>query len=243
MEYILKTTLIGLLFGTLGTTIGGIIGINLKNSSKLLSIILEFAAGLMTGIVCFDLIPEALKLSDLSNLLFGLLIGISVMLMCESIVNKQFIKKEKKGLNSLAKTGTIIGIGLAIHNFPEGLAIGSGFFASNSLGLSLAIAIALHDIPEGVAIAAPMKSGGENGLKALIITIISGLTTGLGAFIGAILGGISKEAISLCLALAAGAMLYIISGEIIPESKQLYKGRITSLGNILGFAVGLLVSL
>lgn len=168
------------------------------------------------------------------------------MLICESIVNKQYRinnLKNKKRISSLSKTGAVIGIGMAIHNFPEGLAIGSGFGASTTLGLSLAIAIALHDIPEGVAIAAPMKTGGENSLKALIITILSGVTTGLGAFIGAILGNISKELIALCLAFAAGAMIYIISGEIIPESKQLYKGRITSLGNILGFIVGLLISL
>ena len=165
------------------------------------------------------------------------------MLICESIVNKQFRTRKVEKNKSLSKLGIIIGIGLAIHNFPEGLAIGAGFGVTNTLGLSLAIAIALHDIPEGVAIAAPLKSGGVNGLKALIITVLSGVTTGLGAFIGAILGNISKEAVALCLSFAAGAMLYIISGEIIPESKQLYKGRITSLGNILGFIIGMLVTL
>ena len=166
------------------------------------------------------------------------------MMICESIVDKQFrIKNKPTDSNSLAKTGMVIGIGLAIHNFPEGLAIGSGFSASTTLGLALAMAIAFHDIPEGIAISAPMKAGGEKKSKALIITILSGVTTGLGAFIGAILGNISEELIALSLAFAAGAMLYMVSGEIIPESKKLYKGRITSLGNILGFMLGILITL
>ena len=67
-----------------------------------------------------------------------------------------------------------------------------------------------------------------------------GITTGIGAFFGAILGGISQSLISLCLAFAAGAMLYIVSGELIPESKKLYKGRLASIGNIAGFILGII---
>ena len=119
MNEILKTTLLGLFFGTFGTTIGGILGIVIKkNSNKFLSFILSFASGLMMSVICFDLIPEAVGLSSIYGVVFGVFIG-------------------------------IVSIGLAIHNFPEGLVIGSGFEASMRLGLGLAIAICLHDIPEG----------------------------------------------------------------------------------------------
>ena len=150
MQEILKTTLLGLFFGTFGTTIGGILGVVIKkNSNKFLSFILSFASGLMMAIICFDLIPEALGITGLGIVLLGILIGICVMIFCDLVVSKKFsytkTKSDKKGLLA---TGIIVSIGLAIHNFPEGLAIGSGFEASLKLGLSLALAICLHDIPE-----------------------------------------------------------------------------------------------
>ena len=168
METIIKTTLIGLFFGTFGTTLGGIIGIKLKKTSnKFLSFILSFASGLMTSIICFELIPEALGISNLIVVILGIILGILMMIICDIFVDKvfnktniavdkktkfQINKKDRKGSinkNNLLKTGIIVSIGLAIHNFPEGLAIGSGFESSLKLGLSLAIAICFHDIPEG----------------------------------------------------------------------------------------------
>ena len=152
MNEILKTTLLGLFFGTFGTTLGGILGVVIKrNSNKFLSFVLSFASGLMMAIICFDLIPEALEISSIYSVILGVLIGIVSMIFCDIIVQKKFSKLENKysKKNNLLKTGIIVSIGLAIHNFPEGLAIGSGFEASLKLGLGLAIAICLHDIPEG----------------------------------------------------------------------------------------------
>lgn len=100
-------------------------------------------------------------------------------------------------------------------------------------GFSLAIAIALHDIPEGISISLPLKTGGFSNAKAIILTAVSGLTTGAGAFFGAIIGNISQNLIGISLSFAAGAMLYIISCEIIPESHKLYSGRFASIGNII----------
>lgn len=177
---ILQTTLIGLFFGTFGTTLGGIIGVKLKRSSnKFLSFVLSFASGLMTAIICFELIPEALAIASLPTVILGIIVGIIMMVICDIFVDKKFNKRSKvadnlhamnlkekhinytgrKSIeqkensaslqkNNLLKTGIIVSIGLAIHNFPEGLAIGSGFEASLKLGLSLAIAICFHDIPE-----------------------------------------------------------------------------------------------
>lgn len=151
MEAIGTITLYGLIFGMLGTTIGGIIGAFLKvNSSKILSFVLEFAAGLMTAIICFDLIPEALEFSNITGCIVGIITGVIIMIFCDEIISKINFTKKNINDDTLFKTGMIICIGLAVHNFPEGIAIGSGFEASTTLGLSLAIAIAIHDVPEGM---------------------------------------------------------------------------------------------
>ena len=243
MEGLLKTTILGMFFGTLGTMMGGILGVTIKkHSNKFLSFILSFASGLMMAIICFDLIPEAFEITEIQVILFGLILGIGSMIICDDLVKRKINKKigQKEKENSLLKTGIIVSIGLAIHNFPEGLAIGSGFESSMQLGLSLAIAIALHDVPEGISMAVPMKQGGMKASKVIFYVLLSGITTGIGAFIGAIIGGISEKVIAICLSFAAGAMLYIVSGELVPESNRLYKGRMSVLGNILGFLLGIL---
>ncbi len=87
--------------------------------------------------------------------------------------------------------------------------------------------------------AVPMKNGGMKPWKVMIYVILSGIATGFGALIGAMIGKVSIQVIAMCLAFAAGAMLYIVSGELIPESNKLYQGRITAIGNIAGFLIGL----
>lgn len=149
MKEIFNITTLGLIFGMIGTTLGGVVGANVKiTSNKYLSFVLEFAAGLMTAIICFDLIPEALEIISIGICILGIILGIISMIFCDNFITK--LNKNSSKYNSLLKMGIIIGIGLTIHNFPEGLAIGSGFEVSNQLGLSLAIAIAIHDFPEGI---------------------------------------------------------------------------------------------
>ncbi len=86
--------------------------------------------------------------------------------------------------------------------------------------------------------AVPMKNGGMKVSKVIYYVVLSGATTGVGAFFGSIVGGISQEIISICLAFAAGAMIYIVSGELTPESNKLYNGRMTAIGNLIGFIIG-----
>ncbi len=96
MNEIIKNTLLGLFFGTFGTTIGGILGIVIKkNSNKFLSFILSFASGLMMAVICFDLIPEALGISNIYGIVFGILIGIISMIFCDIIVQKKFNQKQQ----------------------------------------------------------------------------------------------------------------------------------------------------
>jgi ZIP family zinc transporter len=124
------------------------------------------------------------------------------MIICNDFVNKK-LKIKSYSSSNLLKTGIIIGIGLTIHNLPEGLAIGSGFEASSKLGLSLAIAICIHDFPEGISMAIPLKQGGFSKSKVIFYTTISGISTGIGALLGALLGDISATLIGFSLSFAA----------------------------------------
>jgi len=241
MNEIVNKTLIGLFFGTFGTTIGGIIGVFInKTSNKFLSFILSFASGLMLSIVCFDLIPQAMEITNVATVIVGILLGIIILIDCDIFIEKILNKKINKNNNSLLKTGIIVSIGLALHNFPEGLAIASGFGVSLTLGYSLAIVMCIHDIPEGISMAVPMKNGGMDKLKVLFFVILSGITTGIGSLFGALFGTISNNVIALSLSFAAGAMLYIISGELLPESNKLYNGKINAIAIMIGIILGLI---
>ena len=179
-----------------------------------------------------------MEIASLAVILLGILLGIFTMIICDTRVKEKF--SNKKGMNSLLRTGIIISIGLALHNIPEGLAIGTGFQASINLGLSLAIVIAIHDVPEGISMAVPMKNGGMNPIRVVFYVILSGITTGVGAFFGGLIGSISQAIIALCLAFAAGAMIYVVSGELTPEANKLYSGRMTAIGNICGLLLGII---
>lgn len=97
---------------------GGIIGLKFKGTSnKTLSFILSFASGLMMGIVCFDLIPEALEIAEFSTVITGITFGIIMMIVCDMFVQSKLHSRK----NTLLKTGLAVGIGLALHNLPEGL--------------------------------------------------------------------------------------------------------------------------
>ena len=114
---------------------------------------------------------------------------------------------------------------------------------NNDVKLCSSLELSVTDIPEGLSMAIPMKNGGMSKIKALSYTILSGVTTGIGAFFGAAVGQVSQGLISICLAIAAGAMLYIVSGELIPESNKLYKGRMSALGNMIGFIIGIFATM
>ncbi|HEX3029158.1 MAG TPA: ZIP family metal transporter [Clostridia bacterium] len=244
MEHIMSVTITGLVSGIVGTSTGGLMAflVNKKISNRFLGFILEFSAGLMIAVVCFKLIPEAFNFGGYFNTFMGIFLGIAIIFYLENVIKKiNFIKKGAKNSN-LLQAGILTAIGIALHNFPEGFAVGSGFEASISLGFTLMIVILIHDVPEGIAMAVPMRAGGFSKSKAFFLTVLSGVPMGFGAFFGAILGEVSKSFISVCLGFAGGAMLYIVCAELIPESKRLYLGRFSSIGNIIGIICGIIVS-
>jgi ZIP family zinc transporter len=243
VEHLLKITLLGLVSGLAGTGIGGLSAFFItKTSNRLMSTILEFSAGLMTAVVCFELLPEAFRIGGTLYTFVGILFGIFVVVVIENALKHSSLMK---GGNSsgLLRAGVLMAIAIAMHNFPEGFAVGSGFEASISLGFTITAVIIIHDIPEGIAMAVPMRAGGFSKSKAFLYTLLSGVPMGFGALLGAALGEMSSLLTASCLGFAGGAMLYIIYGELVPESKRLYLGRISSLGNVLGILCGIIVTI
>lgn len=242
MDNILYITFIGFLVGVIGTGVGGMLALIIgKPGNQFLSLILGFSAGIMLTIVCFDLLPEAFERADFLVGLIGIIIGVLAIIIIDEAVHNNGNSKIVHERNFI-KMGLLIGLGIALHNFPEGLAIGSGFMATRELGIGISIVIALHNIPEGISMAAPMRVGGMSRLKAVLFTFLVGLPMGIGALIGAMLGEISDSFIAFCLAFAGGTMLYITCGELIPSSSRLHMGRTSSIGFVLGFIVGLLMT-
>ena len=243
MEHISTITILGLLFGIAGTTLGGILAFFINSKSKrLLSFILEFAAGLMLSVVCFDLLPEAFELGGVPLSCIGVIAGTVIVIVLDDLVKRLEIVRRTIENKNILKAGILMATAISLHNFPEGVAVGSGFDASVKLGLSIALVIAIHDIPEGIAVALPLRLGGISPARVIGLVFLSGIPTGIGAFFGAILGEISKEAIAICLGFAGGAMMYIVCSELIPEAKRIHRGKLSSGGNLLGVLCGILVT-
>ena len=244
MDNLMISTVIGALAGILGTGLGGVIAFFINNPSKRwLSTILSISAGLMLGVVCFDLLPRSFELGSFGVGLLGTLIGVISMAILQEVLSKHTDKNVVRARSKKhSQTGILIGIGIALHNFPEGLAIGVGFTSLQSFGLGLSLVIALHDIPEGVAMAVPMRMGGTRPGKVVLAALLAGMPTGIGALIGYVLGEISAGFIGICLGFAGGAMLYITCSELIPESRDLYKGRISGVGLMFGILLGIILA-
>jgi zinc transporter, ZIP family len=237
---IIEITIIGTLVCSCGTSLGAVLATSFKKSNNIImSSIIAIAGGLMLSIVTFDLIPEAILKGGLFVTLIGIGIGVLFVTIVDLILPKTVIFRK---VGSNVKIGLILAIGLAAHNFPEGLAIGCGFANAASLGIELIIVIGLHDIPEGAAVAASFMSTRLTRMKIILLTALTALPTAIGAYVGAAVGEISSVFITICLGFAGGTMLYIVCGELIPQSKKLRSGVFSTLSIIIGVILGLLIT-
>ena len=141
--------------------------------------------------------------------------------------------------------GLVMACAIALHNVPEGMTIGASYASDDgALGtaaLTLAILIGLHNIPEGMAVSVPLISGGMKKWKAVLITAATGIPTILGALLGFLLGEIGPIGLTLSLGFASGAMLYVVFGEILPQSILMYNSKLPAFSTIVGILVGLLI--
>ena len=142
--------------------------------------------------------------------------------------------ENKNDTKSLLKAGIIMLLAITLHNLPEGMAIGATGTAELKMGILVAILIAVHNVPEGMAISAPLASGGVKAWKTILLTASAGAATVVGAVIGLAIGGIGQLAISICMGLAGGAMLYVTFCEIIPQAILMDEGRVPAASMLIG---------
>ncbi len=146
---------------------------------------------------------------------------------------------------SLFVAGIVMACAIALHNVPEGMTIGASYAVGDgtmgSAALLLAVLIGMHNIPEGMAVSVPLIGGGMGKIKAVLITAASGIPTILGALFGYWLGEIGAVGLALSLGFASGAMLYVVFGEILPQSILMYHSKLPAFSAIAGILVGILV--
>ena len=269
------------LAGMGGTGMGGLVAcLFKKDSNKTVSLLLSFAAGVMTSVVCFDLLTEALHSGKGNGNVFlvvgGVLLGYVVIALLNAVIDRRtdrevahidenhprtadsleelthanHLHEHREGRqprSGLFLAGLVMAAAIALHNIPEGMVIGASFarsvgeILSNRGGLAMAIIIGLHNIPEGMAVAVPLISGGMPKWRSVLVTSVTGFPTILGAVLGFLLGAMGPTALALSLSFASGAMLYVVFGELLPESILMWKSKKPATAAIVGILTGLII--
>ena len=267
--------------GVGGTGMGGAVACMFrKDSDKTVSLLLSFAAGVMTAVVCFDLLTEALQAetntTNLGLVIAGVIAGFVVIELLNALIDKatnheiahidenhpqtadsleelthaNHLQEHMTGRqprSGLFLAGLVMAAAIALHNVPEGMVIGASFattvdqLLTNRGGLIMALVIGLHNIPEGMAVAVPLISGGMSKWRSVGVTALSGSPTILGALMGYLIGAISPTALVISLSFASGAMLYVVFGELLPESILMWKSKLPAALAVLGMLTGLLI--
>ena len=269
------------LAGMGGTGMGGLLScLFRKDSSKTVSLLLSFAAGVMTSVVCFDLLTEALDQDGMGNnvvlAVMGVLVGYVVIALLnawidrntnhevahidenhprtadslEELTHANHLQEHREGRqprSGLFLAGLVMAAAIALHNLPEGMVIGASFARTaresllNRSGLTMAIIIGLHNIPEGMAVAVPLISGGMPKWRSVIVTALTGSPTILGAVLGFTVGAMGPTALALSLSFASGAMLYVVFGELLPESILMWRSKLPATATIIGMLTGVAI--
>ena len=198
-------------------------------------------SGLMLAMICFDVLPEALEKGRIDLVFCGIIIGALLGILLDDLVEGIEKRFEKLSLQNIGRTGLILALGIAIHNIPEGFALGTMAHTSSESISRFAIILALHSVPEGIALAIPFKKA-NTALEILLgMATFLGAMMGIGAILGYTLSGLSEHLISIGLGIAGGIILYIVCGELIPESRKIWNGRWTTIATILGLMGGILL--
>ena len=236
-------------FTFLITSLGSALVFCFKKVNKNISdIILGISAGIMLAASYFSLLNPAIEsgktLSNCAALVvaFGFFLGGLLLFTTDKIFSK-LMKKKKKKDNS--KKIFLLVSSITIHNIPEGLSIGVAFGsvfyglpgATTLAALGLALGIGLQNFPEGCAVSLPLRQAGMSRMKAFLIGALSGLVEPIAAVIGAILVLKVQFVMPILLSFAAGAMIYVIVEELIPESQQNSNQDIVTLYTLVGFII------
>ncbi len=245
----------GLLIPFLGTTLGAVCVFFLKDELDRLvqKALLGFASGVMVAASVWSLLIPAIDMAEpaMGRMAFipaavGFTVGIFFLLAMDKIIPHLHLNEEKpEGLPSQLKKTTMLVLAVTLHNIPEGMAVGvvfAGFLSGNqgitmASAFALAIGIAIQNFPEGAIISLPLKSEGKSKAKAFWYGVFSGVVEPIAAVITIFLTGAISKCLPYILAFAAGAMIYVVVEELLPEASE---GEHSNIGTI-GFAAGFLI--
>ena len=223
-----------------------------KIEPNLQRVFLGFAAGVMVAASVWSLLIPAMNMcEDMGKLAFvpalvGFLLGIGFLLLVDSIVPHLHIGDEKpEGVPSQMRRSTMLMLAVTIHNLPEGAACGA-IFAGILTGegtvtlagaIALSLGIAIQNFPEGAILSLPLKSEGKSKLQAFGMGALSGVVEPIGALAAIGLAAFVTPILPYMLAFAAGAMIYVVVEELIPEASEGSHSNIGTIAFALGFAV------
>ncbi|WBX89134.1 ZIP family metal transporter [Achromobacter mucicolens] len=217
-------------------------------SGKLQDSLLGFGAGVMLAASAFSLVMPAIAAAGdlgMGTWTAGLVVGGAILLgaaallvLDQSVPHEHFIKGREGTDPRTLRRAWLFVFAITLHNLPEGLAIGVGYAGTDALHASaLAIGIAIQDVPEGLVVAVALRAAGYGRGFATAIGMATGLVEPVGAVIGAALIGVSAQLLPWGLGFAAGAMLFVVSHEIIPESHRKGHEAWATCGLMLGFVL------
>ncbi len=216
-----------------------------KPKDSYLSAAMGFAAGVMTFVALTELLNESIEGLGYSGAILSFFAGVILIFLLDALVphiykaeeacdNPQLNKKQR-----LKKCGLLVALGIAIHNFPEGIAVFFSSLADQRLGITMAIAIALHNIPEGIAVAMPIYYATKSKTKAFYYSFLSGVTEPLAGLISFLIlqNFLNDTILNVVIGAAAGIMVFISFDELLPFAYQQKHDNLTLAGVFAGMGV------
>ncbi|GAB1366949.1 ZIP family metal transporter [Candidatus Cloacimonadaceae bacterium] len=242
---------LGTLFTWFMTALGSSFVLFFKTiRQSVLDTLLGFAAGVMIAASFWSLLAPAIELSEGSPLpsVLGFLAGGFFLRLIDLLLPHMHVTAEgteREGLKSPWGKSTLMFLAVTLHNFPEGLAVGVAFGAvAHGLGdatiasaIALALGIGIQNLPEGAAVSIPLRREGLSRGRSFFWGQFSGMVEPLGGVLGALMALSARSALPYALSFAAGAMIYVVVEEVIPETQGGKHGHLATLGVMLGFVL------
>jgi len=215
----MEAAIIGSFISAMATVLGAVPLFFVKNlSEKWKDILIAFTAGIMVSACTFGLMPQAVNESGIIALTIGLLLGIVVLDLIEKSIPHIDVENDS-GISTFDSKSLLVIIALFIHNIPEGLSTGFSFASDNDiLGPMVAISIGAQNMPEGLILAIFLMNSNVTKLNAFLLVAVTGFIEVIAAIIGYFAASYIESLIGYGLAFAAGAMMFIVYKELIPES-------------------------
>ena len=247
-----------LLIPFLGTSLGSAMVFFTKNkiNEKFQKFLLGFASGVMIAASVWSLIIPSVEMSAKQNVIewlpaaVGFLLGIGFLLLLDSVIPHLHLNSDKpEGVKSRLSKNTMLVLAVTLHNIPEGMAVGvtlAGAITENTGitvagAISLAVGIAIQNFPEGAIISMPLHSSGKSKFKSFLGGTLSGIVEPIGAIITIALTRIVVPILPYFLSFAAGAMIYVVSSELIPEAQAEKKSNLVTISVGVGFVIMMLL--